>query len=119
VSLRIRRRRYRRMTVRLRAVYLHQGVEREAVATTLGAGGVFVASEEPLPKGSVLRIRFRLPGGIREHELDARVAWAHRAGDPGGQGHGMGIAFTNPAQSATLATELDALILPSEDEATG
>ena len=112
MSLRIRRRRYRRMTVRLQAVYLHQGVEREAIATTLGAGGLFVATDEPPAKGSTLRIRFRLPGGVREHELDARVVWAHRPGDPGTQGHGMGIQFTNAAQSAMLATELDAFMLP-------
>lgn len=110
MSLRARRRRYRRMTVRLRAVYLHGGVEREVVATTLGAGGLFVASDEPLARGATLKIRFQLPGGVREHELDARVVWTHRPGDPGGQGHGMGLAFTNAAQCATLATELDAFV---------
>jgi uncharacterized protein (TIGR02266 family) len=115
VSLRIRRRRYRRMTVRLSAVFLHQGVERPVIATTLGAGGLFVSTDEPLPKGSTLRIRFQLPGGVREHELDARVVWAHKKGDPGEQGHGMGLAFTNAAQSATLATELDAFVPPGAE----
>jgi Tfp pilus assembly protein PilZ len=115
VSLRDKRRRYRRMTVRLHAVYVHRGVEHEVVATTLGAGGLFVSSDDPLPKGIRLRIRFRLPGGIREHELDARVVWAHRQGDPGSQGHGMGLAFTNPAQSAPLATELDTFAPDASD----
>jgi Tfp pilus assembly protein PilZ len=117
VSLRDTRRRYRRMTVRLRAVYEHAGVRREAIATTLGAGGLFVATDEPLEKGSLLRIGFRVPGSSRSHELDARVVWAHRDGDPGQQGHGMGLAFTNPAACAALAAELEALV--PADEAAG
>jgi uncharacterized protein (TIGR02266 family) len=117
VTLRIKRRRYRRMTVRLEAVYVQKGVERAVVATTLGAGGLFVASDDPLAAGTRLRIRFHLPGGIRDHELDARVVWAHREGDPGSQGHGMGLSFTNPAQSALLATELDAMVAAEEAEA--
>ena len=110
MSLRASRRRYRRMTVRLRAVYLHAGVSHAAIATTLGAGGLFVATDEPLPRGSELRIAFCVPGSLRSHELDARVVWSHRPGDPGQPGgHGMGLAFTNPAACATLAHELDAL----------
>jgi uncharacterized protein (TIGR02266 family) len=111
VSLRDARRRYRRMTVRLQAVYEHAGTAHEAVATTLGAGGLFVATDAPLVQGSQLRIRFCVPGGSRLHSLDARVVWAHRPGDPGQQGHGMGLAFTNPAACAALALELAALPL--------
>lgn len=109
MSLRDARRRYRRMTVRLQASYEHAGVVHEAIATTLGAGGLFVATDTPLEKGSVLRIRFCVPGNARIHQLDSRVVWAHRPGDPGQQGHGMGLAFTNPAACAALAAELEAL----------
>lgn len=109
MSLRDSRRRYRRMTVRLRASYEHAGVRREAIATTLGAGGLFVATDEPLEKGSLLRIHFQVPGSGRSHSLEARVVWSHRPGDPGQQGHGMGLAFTNPAACSTLAAELEAL----------
>jgi uncharacterized protein (TIGR02266 family) len=110
VSLRDSRRRYRRVTVRLQAVYEHAGAVHEAFATTLGAGGLFVATDAPLEKGSQLQIRFCIPGGSRLHHLDARVVWAHRPGDPGQQGHGMGLAFTNPAACAGLAAELEALV---------
>ena len=110
MSLRDTRRRYRRMTVRLQAAYEHAGVMHDAIATTLGAGGLFVATDAPLEKGSSLRIRFCVPGNARIHQLDARVVWAHRRGDPGQQGgHGMGLAFTNPAACAALAAELEAL----------
>jgi uncharacterized protein (TIGR02266 family) len=96
------------MTVRIRAVYEHAGAVREATATTLGAGGLFVATDDPPPPGSALRIRFRVPGGAREHDLAARVVWTHRPGDPGSQSHGMGLAFTSPAACAALAAELEA-----------
>jgi len=111
------RRRYRRMTVRIRAVYEHAGHEREAVATTLGAGGLFVATDDPPETGSVLRIRFRVPGCSREHALAARVVWSHRAGDPGAQGHGMGISFTSPADVAAVAADLEASAAGTRSEA--
>jgi Tfp pilus assembly protein PilZ len=96
------------MTVRIRAVYQHAGREHEATATTLGAGGLFVATEDPPEAGSLLRIRFRVPGSSREHALAARVAWTHRPGDPGAQGHGMGLSFTSPADVAAVAADLEA-----------
>lgn len=116
-------RRYRRMTVRIRALYEHAGSTREATATTLGAGGLFVATDDPPPAGSVLRIRFQVPGGSREHAVAARVVWTHRPGDPGAQTHGMGISFTSPADVAAVAAELEACAedarrnaKPSEDQ---
>ncbi|HEX5064971.1 MAG TPA: PilZ domain-containing protein [Myxococcota bacterium] len=102
------RRRYRRMTVRIRAVYEYAGTSREATATTLGAGGLFVATDDAPPAGSILRIRFRVPDGSREHAVVARVVWAHRPGDPGAQTPGMGISFTSPADVAAIAAELEA-----------
>jgi uncharacterized protein (TIGR02266 family) len=96
------------MTVRIRARYEHAGSEHEAVATTLGAGGLFVATDDPPETGSLLRIRFRVPGASREHALAARVVWTHRAGDPGAQGHGMGLSFTSPADVAAVAADLEA-----------
>jgi uncharacterized protein (TIGR02266 family) len=97
------------MTVRLRAVYEHAGETCEATATTLGAGGLFIACESPPPTGSTLCVRFQVPGGTRELALAARVVWRHRPGDPGAQTHGMGVAFTSPADCAALATQLEAL----------
>jgi uncharacterized protein (TIGR02266 family) len=81
-------------------------------ATTLGAGGLFIETESPLPLGTALRLRFRLPGGSALHAIEGRVTWQHReadarAGDvrPGG----MGVAFTDAAAAAKLARELEAL----------
>lgn len=119
------RRRYRRMTVRIHAVFEYAGAQREAMATTLGAGGLFVATDDPPPCASALRVRFRVPGGDRDYALAARVIWTHRPGDPGSQGHGMGLAFTNPADVASLAAELERVAArkdaprPAEGEAAG
>jgi Tfp pilus assembly protein PilZ len=78
-------------------------------ATTLGAGGLFIESEDPLPPGSILKVRFRLPSSGGVHEIESRVAWAHAAGgQPGPRAPGMGIVFTNAAATAELGRELDA-----------
>jgi uncharacterized protein (TIGR02266 family) len=87
-------------------------VSREGVrceyATTLGEGGVFVETEQPLPVGAPLRLRFRLPGGERLHEVEGRVAWIHVL-QPSGDGSrppGMGIEFTDSVGAAGVAREL-------------
>jgi len=102
------------MTVRIRAVYEHAGTEHEATATTLGAGGLFVATDDPPPAGGVLKVRFRVPGGDREYALAARVVWTHRPGDRSSQGHGMGLAFTSPTDVALLAAELERVAAASQ-----
>jgi uncharacterized protein (TIGR02266 family) len=102
------------MTVRIHAVYEHAGATREATATTLGAGGLFVATDDPPPSGTLLRIRFRVPGGSREHDAGARVVWTHRPGEPGAKSPGMGISFTSPADVAAVAAELEARAASAE-----
>jgi hypothetical protein len=54
-------------------------------------------------------MRFRLPGGSMTHEIEGRVVWRRRPGDPGSYSPGMGIEFTDPAAAAKLARELERL----------
>jgi len=57
-----------------------------ALTLNLGKGGMSVRTMSPLPSGSPLRVRFRLPGAKREIEADASVTWCdHRIG--------MGLEF--------------------------
>jgi uncharacterized protein (TIGR02266 family) len=98
--------------VRVLVDFHAEGATRCEYATTLGAGGVFIETEAPLRPGTVLRLRFRLPGSDVLHAIEGRVTWQHReadarAGDvrPGG----MGVAFTDAAAAAKLARELEAL----------
>jgi uncharacterized protein (TIGR02266 family) len=113
------RRRYRRLTLRIDVEYEADGETRRDVATTLGAGGLFIATEEPLEEGSELLTRFHVPGGSTLHEISGRVVWSHRKGGEGrpDQTSGMGICFSDPASSALLAADLEALIVQQELDA--
>lgn len=105
-----RQRRFRRRLVRVLVDFYASGAPRCEYATTLGAGGLFIETDEPLAPGTLLRVRFRLPGGELLHAIEGRVNWQHRledahAGDL--RPSGMGIAFTDAAAAARLATELE------------
>lgn len=104
------RRRYRRLTVALEVEYLVGSTLTKSQATTLGAGGLFIQTNNPLPARTKLNVQFRLPGGAAQHILPGRVVWNHAPGDdPPQQTCGMGIAFDRPAGDPTLVAELDEL----------
>jgi uncharacterized protein (TIGR02266 family) len=52
----------------------------------LSKGGIGIRTMSPLPDGTHVRVRFRLPGARREIEAEARVAWSDRR-------IGMGLQF--------------------------
>jgi uncharacterized protein (TIGR02266 family) len=99
-------RRYRRVTARVRVRFSDAHGEREEIATTLGAGGLFVSTEDPLARGTPLKVRFRLFEAGRDHEIEARVVWAKRPTDPGEYAPGMGLEFRDPDAVSRLAAEL-------------
>jgi uncharacterized protein (TIGR02266 family) len=107
-----RHRRFRRQLVRVLVDYYADGQPHCEYATTLGAGGLFIETDAPLAPGSLLSVRFRLPGGSVLHSIAGRVTWQHRledarAGDsrPGG----MGVEFTDASAASVLARELEQL----------
>ncbi len=106
------RRRYRRLTLRVMVEYTSSDGLREDPATTLGAGGLFIATESPLPEGSRLKLRFRLPGTERDWELEGRVAWAAGAEARPAGSCGMGIEFTDRSCVARLARTLESFGRP-------
>lgn len=101
------RRRFRRLTVRLLVDFVTSAGPRCEYATTLGAGGLFVESEEPLRPGSQIKVRFRLPGRDRMHEIEGRVAWWQPAGTNPSRAPGMGVEFTDSVAISQLAREID------------
>ena len=110
-------RRFRRLTVRLDVSYvaLRTGEVASAMATTLGAGGLFIRTDAPLPRGEALRVRFKVPGTDREHELAAQVVWANGEEAPvPASGRGMGIAFRDTKTQQRLARDLATGGLDSE-----
>jgi type IV pilus assembly protein PilZ len=78
-------------------------------ATVLGAGGLFISTEEPIEVGSSIEVRFRLPGGEQVHQIEGRVAWNQQAasGEPTTRAPGMGIEFLNAVATSALARDLD------------
>jgi len=102
------RRRYRRRTVRVSVVYRSAYGCARALATTLGAGGMFIATEEPLPKHMKLEVDFALPEHPeQQHRIPATVVWCNSPKDAQSHALGMGISFDDPRACATLAVELE------------
>ena len=101
------RRRYRRLTIRVMGEYRSEAGVASEPATTLGAGGLFIETETPMPRGRRLKMSFHLPGRSRTHEIEGRVCWHKLPGDPGHHSPGMGIEFTDRTAMARLARELE------------
>lgn len=103
-------RRFRRRTVRVLVDYSsHDGVHCD-YATTLGAGGLFLETEQNLQVGSILKLRFRVPGGETLHQIEGRVVWSRVTKQ--GQttaAPGVGVQFTNAAAAGALGRELEDL----------
>ena len=69
------RRRYVRVAVDAVVSYEREGVEgpKEGHSSDLGGGGIRLSTSEDLPLGSVLLLRFRLPGGDRDVLARGRI----------------------------------------------
>ena len=92
-------RRYRRLTVRVLVEYSSDAGPQTDLATTLGAGGLFVATDAPLGRGTRLHLAFRLPGTATLWKLDGRVVWSSESG--------MGVEFLDRPACARLARALE------------
>ena len=99
-------RRYPRLTLRVDVVLELPEERIRAVATTLGAGGLFVAGDWLLPDDERLVARFQLPGDARTLSLEARVVWSARAEDGTGC-EGVGLEFVDADARAQFALVLE------------
>lgn len=103
-------RRWRRRTVRLGVRWGDGRVLRDDVATTLGAGGLFVATPAPPERGTRVHLRFRLRGTDPYIEAVARVVFAHLPEPSSERGSpGMGLELIDPAIVSRLAQILEDL----------
>ena len=102
-------RRHRRQTLRVLVDYRCESGVCCDYATTLGAGGMFLETEQFLTPGSPIKVRFRLREGEALHEIEGRVAWRRAAAKPGEAVHaaGVGIQFEDPLATSRLARELE------------
>lgn len=99
------RRRYPRLTLRVEVELESASGRERALATTLGAGGLFVSLDTPWFPGTPAQVRFRLPGSDEWLRFDARVAWSHEPGESASPG--MGLEFLDPDARAALARRLE------------
>jgi uncharacterized protein (TIGR02266 family) len=68
-----------------------------AITLNISHGGLAIRTTNPLDAGTPVKVRFRLPGGTKDINADASVAWTER--------HvGMGFQFTRlePADQAAI-----------------
>jgi len=74
-----------------------------ALTLNLSHGGMAVRTTSPLDVDARARLRFRLPGGKRDVEADARIAWNDRR-------IGMGLQFqkVDPADQQAIDNFVDA-----------
>jgi uncharacterized protein (TIGR02266 family) len=73
-----------------------------ALTLNLARGGIAIRTTSPLDSGAAARVRFRLPAGPREIEVEARVSWSDRR-------VGMGLQFekVEPADQAAIDAFVD------------
>ncbi len=89
------RREYPRAAADVRVSYLAESVTSgtreylEGLAADIGIGGMFIATDHPLPKGSVASLEFRTGVDAKGVRARAMVRWVRRIGNP----KGMGIEF--------------------------
>ena len=109
-------RRFRRSTVRIRVDYQTPTGSRSDTATTLGIGGLFISTRDPLPVGTIVCLRFRLAGGPH-HEIDGHVVWCHDSDEPSVRRTcGMGVEFARDGSTARLARELGLRASPAVND---
>jgi Tfp pilus assembly protein PilZ len=77
---------------------------------------MFIATDEPLPEQTILKVTFQLAPGERIYEMQGRVIWANRPEDEHVRTPGMGIEFTNPAACGDLARDLEGLPADRQSE---
>jgi len=84
-----------RVPSRLRVSFESYGRLRECLMTNISRGGVFVATEHPLPIGTSFTLRIHIDESDETHELAGEVASVNVASSPASGSHGMGIRFCN------------------------
>ena len=82
-----------RIPLMLRMGFQSYGEIRETLMTNLSRGGIFIATEDPLPLGSTLRVWIRIGESAQEVDVEGEVA-SHNSG-PGllSEELGMGVKF--------------------------
>jgi Tfp pilus assembly protein PilZ len=88
--------------------FRHGGKVEFGYVSNLSEGGVFLATEELIPVGEMLHLRFVLPWQLGEVEAEAQVKW--RTYDAGSRAQhlpsGLGLAFVELAPDVRKRLDL-------------
>jgi uncharacterized protein (TIGR02266 family) len=84
-----------RVPISLNVKFESRGEVRECLMTNLSAGGLFVATESPLPTGTPLNVRIRVERTGEEIELPGEVVSVEVSANLAEEERGMGIRFVN------------------------
>jgi len=92
------RRQVFRKAVRLEIYYSTPMDIFTSLSQNLNEGGIFIETDRPAPVGTVVEIKFYLPGDHKPIETHGVVVWSTTTLPEKGSGHtltGMGIEFEN------------------------
>jgi uncharacterized protein (TIGR02266 family) len=84
-----------RVPLALNVNFESRGEVRKCMMKNLSAGGIFVATESPLPIGTPFNVRVRIERTGEEIELPGEVASIGVNANLSQEEHGMGIRFVN------------------------
>jgi uncharacterized protein (TIGR02266 family) len=96
-----------RVPVRLRVSFGDQGALRECLMTNISRGGVFIATEDPLPIGTSLQLRIQVGELGRTMDIAGEIVTVNTGADMKTSERGMGIRFTTRSEEdESLVKEL-------------
>ena len=84
-----------RVPLNLNVNFESRGEVRRCTMKNLSAGGIFIASESPLPLGTPFNVRIRIEKSGEEIELPGEVVSVGASANLAKEQHGMGIRFVN------------------------
>jgi len=84
-----------RVPLDLNVAFESRGEVRKCLMKNLSAGGIFVATEAPLPLGTPFNVRIHIERTGEEIELPGEVVSVGASVDLSAEQHGMGIRFVN------------------------
>jgi uncharacterized protein (TIGR02266 family) len=84
-----------RVPLDLNVNFESRGEVSKCLMKNLSAGGIFVATESPLPIGTPFNVRIRIERTGEDIELPGEVVSVGASADLAAEEHGMGIRFVN------------------------
>ncbi len=88
-----------RVPSQLRVSFESYGKLQQSLMTNISRGGVFVATEYPLPIGTPFKLRIHVQETGETHELTGEVSSVNAGADMRSDRQGMGIRFSNLSEA--------------------